>query len=204
MELIKALVKAQENMPYAEKTGYNKHLKSYYSTFKDIHTAVVPALNAQGIYFYQVIEPHQVTTFFARGDQTISTACPIRVAENADMQKFGSGVTYAKRYGLMALSGSAVEDDESDDDGEQAKLSPPPTPVKVDAREIAQTFARKIALSSLEGLTKAGDTINANVHLSDAQRLWLAEKIMARMNELQEAAPPAEDWDAPEYEPPAE
>ena len=120
--LMEALCKAQGNMTLASKDATNPHFKSAYSTYAAMHAAVVPHLNAEGIYCYATIVDKAVVTTFAMAGADISVRVPLVVDKN-DMQGLGSAITYARRYGLQLLSGIAVAD--NDDDGQQAVAAPP-------------------------------------------------------------------------------
>lgn len=86
----------------------------------------MPALSEQGI---AVIQPpgedssgQFAETIFihAESGEQLSCRIPLIVNKN-DMQGYGSAITYARRYGLMAMAGIAPEDD----DGNAAAMSAP-------------------------------------------------------------------------------
>lgn len=86
----------------------------------------MPALNAAGIAVVQPVEQWAddlaVVTRFIHGasGETLETPMPLLLGKR-DMQGLGSAITYARRYGLMALAGIAPEDD----DGNAAAASGP-------------------------------------------------------------------------------
>lgn len=88
--------------------------------------ACLPALNAAGIALIQPTGEDEsgrfVETILIHGESGEQLSCrvPLIVQKN-DMQGFGSAVTYARRYGLMAMAGIAPEDD----DGNAASKAPP-------------------------------------------------------------------------------
>lgn len=115
--IAKALVAAQGEMESAKKTATNPHFKKKYADLEAVCQAVIPALNKHGIAVVQPLEKFGdhwlvITRFLHSGsDDTLETPVPI-LLERQDMQKLGSAITYARRYGLMALSGIAPEDDD--------------------------------------------------------------------------------------------
>lgn len=121
-----ALAAAQAEMGPAIKDTQNPHLKSKYADLASVMAACIPALSKHGI---AVIQPpfdddsgRYVKTILMHGPSSSKLECrvPLIVQKN-DMQGYGSAVTYARRYGLMAMAGIAPDDD----DGEAAVLAKP-------------------------------------------------------------------------------
>ena len=121
-----ALASAQAKMGKALKSANNPHFKSKYADLASVTDACLPALNEAGI---AVIQPttdddngRYVETILIHGEsgEVLKCRVPLIVSKN-DMQGYGSAVTYARRYGLMSMSGIAPEDD----DGNRAAKSPP-------------------------------------------------------------------------------
>ena len=121
-----ALAKAQANMGKALKQANNPHFRSKYADLGNVMDACPPALNAAGIALIQPTGEDEhgrfVETILIHGESGESLTCrvPLIVSKN-DMQGYGSAVTYARRYGLMAMAGIAPEDD----DGHAASKAPP-------------------------------------------------------------------------------
>jgi hypothetical protein len=121
-----ALASAQAKMGKALKSANNPHFKSKYADLASVTEACLPALNESGI---AVIQPtgedetgRYVETMLIHGPsgEVLKCRVPLIVQKN-DMQGYGSAVTYARRYGLMSMSGIAPEDD----DGNDAAKAPP-------------------------------------------------------------------------------
>jgi hypothetical protein len=121
-----ALAAAQINMGKALKQSTNPHFKRKYADLGNVMDACLPALNEAGI---AVIQPagedetgRYVETVFIHGESGEKLSCrvPLIIDQN-NMQRYGSAVTYARRYGLMAMAGIAPEDD----DGHAASQSAP-------------------------------------------------------------------------------
>ena len=122
-----ALVKAQREFGPALKTSTNPHFRSKYADLSACVEAVIDALNNHGIYLMQLTEqnPDGVvvsTTFIHESGEQMSGGSLFMPASKADAQGFGSALSYARRYSLMAACGIAPEDD----DGNAATASAPP------------------------------------------------------------------------------
>ena len=122
-----ALVKAQKEFGPALKTSTNPHFRSRYADLSACVEAVIDALNTNGIYLMQLTEEHEAgvkvsTTFIHESGEQLSGGSLFMPATKHDAQGFGSALSYARRYSLMAACGIAPEDD----DGNSATASAPP------------------------------------------------------------------------------
>jgi hypothetical protein len=121
-------------MGKALKSANNPHFKSKYADLSSVMDACLPALNAAGIAVIQPMTDDErgsyVETVLIHGESGESLKCrvPLIVSKN-DMQGYGSAVTYARRYGLMAMAGIAPEDD---DGNAAAAAAPKRAPVHTD------------------------------------------------------------------------
>jgi hypothetical protein len=121
-----ALVKAQAGFAPALKTSSNPHFKSRYADLAAVVEAVIDSLNANGIFMTQKTldceSGVKVETIFIHqsGEMMSMGVISVPVQKN-DAQGYGSALTYARRYGLMAACGVAPEDD----DGNAATASAP-------------------------------------------------------------------------------
>jgi hypothetical protein len=121
-----ALVKAQKQFGPALKSSSNPHFKSKYADLAACVEAVIDALNAHGIALMQQTRECSdgvtVETVFIHESGETLTSGPLHVpASKHDAQGYGSALTYARRYSLMAACGIAPEDD----DGNAAASSAP-------------------------------------------------------------------------------
>jgi hypothetical protein len=121
-----ALVKAQQAFGPALKTSSNPHFKSRYADLAACVEAVMDGLNSNGIALIQ--KTHQCdsgvmveTVFVHESGETLSNGVLHVPASKQDPQGYGSALTYARRYSLMAACGIAPEDD----DGNAASRKPP-------------------------------------------------------------------------------
>ena len=120
-----AFVKAQADFGPALKTQTNPHFKSKYAGLDACVEAVIDALQKHGIALMQRTLPCESgvtveTVFLHTSGETLSSG-PLHVpASKNDPQGYGSALTYARRYSLMAACGIAPEDD----DGNAAATKP--------------------------------------------------------------------------------
>lgn len=116
-QIAAALVAAQSEMSHAVADKSNPHLKNNYADLGSVIDAVRPALNRHGIALVQTPEPGgegwlicSTRLIHTTGQWLASTfAVPV---QKADAQSYGSALTYARRYSLMAVCGIAPEDDD--------------------------------------------------------------------------------------------
>lgn len=120
-----AFVKAQKGFAPALKTSTNPHFKSRYADLAACVEAVLDSLNANGIGLIQ--RTHQdgtgvtvETVFVHESGETLSGGILHVPAPKQDPQGYGSALSYARRYSLMAACGIAPEDD----DGNAASKRP--------------------------------------------------------------------------------
>lgn len=117
-----ALVKAQRGFAPALKSSTNPHFRSKYADLAACIESVIDALNANGIALIQKQHPCEggvavETVFVHESGETLSSGVLQVPASKQDPQGYGSALTYARRYSLMAACGHAPEDD----DGNAAK-----------------------------------------------------------------------------------
>lgn len=122
-----ALVRAQRGFAPALKTSTNPHFRSKYVDLAGCIEAVVDALNAAGIALIQRTSEDStgvtVETVFVHESGEMLECGKLHVpAAKQDPQGYGSALTYARRYSLMAAAGIAPEDD----DGNAASKTPAP------------------------------------------------------------------------------
>jgi hypothetical protein len=116
--LVKALVKAQEEMDAASKDSKNPFFKSNYADYNSVRAASYPALNKNGLCVVQTFDDSShdtiklITTLLHVSGQWIKGAITLPVSKKSDPQACGSAATYARRYGLAAITGIAQQDDD--------------------------------------------------------------------------------------------
>ncbi len=112
-----AFVKAQKGFGSALKTSTNPHFKSKYADLSACVEAVIDSLHSNGIGLMQNTHESEngvmvETVFIHESGETISNGKLHVPASKKDPQGYGSALTYARRYSLMAACGIAPEDDD--------------------------------------------------------------------------------------------
>ena len=148
-DVIKALVKAQKEMGAVIKNTSNPHLKSKYADLGAVLDACQTALHDNG---FAIMQPSGkddhgafVDTVLAHeSGQSLSSRVYLVIGKQ-DMQGVGSAITYARRYGLLGMTGLAPEDDDGEGTKATAKQARGPS-----ATEIAHEKAVTNALADIE------------------------------------------------------
>lgn len=188
-----AFVKAQKDFGPALKTSSNPHFKSRYADLAACVEAVIEALNNNGIALVQrtdlcedgvIVE----TTFIHESGETLSAGKLHLPASKQDAQGYGSALTYARRYSLMAACGIAPEDD----DGNAATAS---APQRVATQRLIPTVGANelAAITSLAASVQVPlDAITATYGVQSINQLPLskAAEVIARLQK--KAAQPKE------------
>ena len=170
-----AFVAAQASFAPALKTNTNPHFKSRYVGLDGCIEAVLDALNAQGIGLLQPTHECSdgvtVETLFIHTSGESMSGGKLHVpAGKNDPQGYGSALTYARRYSLMAACGIAPEDD----DGNAASRKPA-------AAKPSKHSAELKAIATREEL------VSLYKSLPEATRLELKDEFSARRAELEAA-----------------
>lgn len=121
-----AFVKAQKEFAPALKCATNPHFKSKYADLAACIESVMDALNNNGLALMQfsLERPDGVaveTRLIHESGEILECGVLFVPASKKDAQGYGSALTYARRYSLMAACGIAPEDD----DGNSAKPATP-------------------------------------------------------------------------------
>jgi len=130
--IFKAFIAAQKEFGPALKTSTNPHFRSRYADLSACVEAVIDALNSNGLGLVQVTHPCESgvsveTVLVHESGQTMTNGVLHVPASKQDAQGYGSALTYARRYSLMAICGIAPEDD----DGNKASK-----PIEVKTKDI--------------------------------------------------------------------
>lgn len=121
-ELTKALAKCQAEVQGAIKDSTNPFFKSSYANLESCWAALKDPLSKNGLAVTQTMGyrpecgPTLFTTLLHESGQWISGEQPICPKSNTP-QEVGSAISYARRYGLSAITGLI----QVDDDGEAAE-----------------------------------------------------------------------------------
>ncbi len=185
-DAIKALVKAQKEMGAVIKNTTNPHLKSKYADLGAVLDACQAALHGNG---FAIIQPSGkdehgafVDTVLAHESGEKLSSRVYLVVGKQDMQGVGSAITYARRYGLLGMTGLAPEDD----DGEATK-APKPAPRQVvedkpDPQAIAIACESLANAATVDALNAIWRDLPAPVK-ADAAALETAKKRKSQLTE---------------------
>jgi len=172
-ELVKALCAAQAEIEGAVKDKENSHFQSSYADLGAVWEAIRAPLTKHGLSVVQFPRACEMgveveTTLFHSSGEYMSDTLALPVSKR-DAHGFGSAITYARRYALMAVAGIAPVDDDGNgatgkDTGE--RRAPPPAPPQVKTAAPAavppkpQMTAKQWtdnAIKALKAMTSAGD-----------------------------------------------
>lgn len=121
-----ALLKAQAEMSNPKKGSSNPYFKSKYADLNSVREAVIPVLNAHEISVLQPMvnidgKNFVKTVLIHVSGETIESFTEIVYAKTNDAQAQGSGITYARRYGLQSLVCVGADDDDGNAASEPPK-----------------------------------------------------------------------------------
>lgn len=138
-QIATALVKAQMEMGNAIKDSSNPFFKSKYADLNAIREACMPSLNKHGIVVLQPIvhidgKNFVKTLLLHESGESLESLTEIVYAKEKDAQAQGSGITYARRYGLQSFVNVGADDD----DGNKAST---PQPMKKVSYESSKDMA---------------------------------------------------------------
>ena len=115
--IAKAFVAAKREFAPALKTSTNPHFRSKYADLAGCLEAVNEALLNHGIAVYQETSEDESgvtveTVFLHESGESLRGGKLHVPAAKQDPQGYGSALTYARRYSIMAATGIAAEDDD--------------------------------------------------------------------------------------------
>jgi len=164
-----ALVKAQKAFGPALKTSTNPHFRSRYADLSACVEAVITGLNDNGIALIQQTHDSEsgvcVETLFLHESGESLSAGKLHVpATKQDAQGYGSALTYARRYSLMAACGIAPEDDDGNAASRpsvpQARTIPPKVLAPATPKEDPNWFAKVEAVIAPKAESATGYLIS--------------------------------------------
>lgn len=129
-----ALLKAQTEMSNPKKDATNPFFKSKYADLNAVREAVIPILNNNGIVVLQPIKNIDGKNFVCtmllhETGEMLESFTEIVYNKTNDAQAHGSGITYARRYGLQSFVCVGADDD----DGNKASAPVDPNIAKLKA-----------------------------------------------------------------------
>jgi len=158
-KLATALCKAQGVMTGAKKDKKNPFFKSSYADLSSVFDAIRQPFAENGLSITQTMDITEsgkqilITKLLHVSGESIDSKMLLPVESNP--QKFGSLLTYFRRYSLMSLAGIPAEDD----DGNQASGNRQPVPQYITAKQVSDlenmingnTKVRELVLNNCNG-----------------------------------------------------
>jgi len=153
-----ALIKAQLEMQTPKKGSTNPFFKNKYADLNDVLSAIVPALNNNGIVLLQPLvnidgKNFVKTVLMHESGETFESLAEIFCSKPNDAQAYGSGISYARRYSLSSICGIGSEDD----DGQKA-VQPKPNATK---ENIEKAVSVKATLEQIKSKYKVSTELEA-------------------------------------------
>lgn len=198
--IAKAFVQAKKEFAPALKTSSNPHFRSKYADLAGCLEAVNEALLNAGIAVYQETCESDtgviVETVFLHESGEVLRGGKLHVpAAKHDPQGYGSALTYARRYSLMAACGIAAEDDDGNAASRTKSRGNPLDQVPGAGLQPGQTAAYPLRLPKQEAPTsvhQSGDAF-VDAYIAILKRVEDSAKIpdprekMTKMREIKEA-----------------
>lgn len=169
----------------ATKAAVNPHFGKKYADLSAVLAAIKPPLIKHGLFFTQRTQPSPdgvlvETVLHHSSGEEMSLGSLYVPADKRDAQKFGSALSYARRYSLLTAFGVPTDDD----DGNAAARSTPapaaaaPAPMATDdQRDLIQTLAPAAGKTTQD--ICAAYKIPALTGLTEAQATKLIAKLQA-------------------------
>ena len=180
-KIASALVKAQKAFGPALKSSTNPHFRSKYADLSACVEAVIDGLNENGIALIQI--PHECesgvtveTLFIHESGETLSAGRLHVPASKQDAQGYGSALTYARRYSLMAACGIAPEDDDGNAAAKTRVLNAQarvlPAQAQVLSPEYAAEHLETLQAAAMNGAAALNEAFDAIPKTPQKAQLW--------------------------------
>ena len=169
-----AFVKAQRQFGPALKTSTNPHFRSKYADLSNCIEAVIDALNANGIGLmqrtYESKDGVMVETIFVHESGEVMECGLLHVpAAKQDPQGYGSALTYARRYSLLAATGLAPEDDDGNAGSRRTEVKS-----EVNEHQMADLLAAMDEVTTMAELQK---TYKTAYTATKGEQAWVSKVI---------------------------
>jgi len=154
-EITAAMSKAQGEMPSAPKNCKNPHYKSKYADINSCLDACREVLKSHNLAIFQSNVSDEngrfyvVSTLGHPSGQWFKSYTPLLIVKN-DSQGFGSAMTYARRYGLCALLGITLDEDDDGNASSPYSTNKDPAPVPKINKQESDAIIKKLDLVDAE------------------------------------------------------
>ena len=138
-----AFVKAQSEMSNAKKGSSNPFFKSKYADLNSIREASIPVLNSHGISVLQPIvnidgKNFVKTILLHESGESLDSYTEIVYSKSNDAQAQGSGISYARRYGLQSFLCIGADDDDGNTAVRPTNIPAPITNTSIPKKEVVK------------------------------------------------------------------
>tara|TARA_R110000787_G_scaffold265188_1_gene371152 strand:- start:34 stop:690 length:657 start_codon:yes stop_codon:yes gene_type:complete len=197
-QFAKAFIAAQTEMLNASKDSKNPFFKSKYADLTSVRGACVPALNKNGIGVLQLVvqvenKQYIKTILLHESGEEMSCLTEIMNVQNTP-QAHGSGITYARRYGLQSIACIAAEDDDgnaaSQGKTDRQKLAKSATAAQneifkeqadKDFKTIKEALEEAVSSSEIDTLCETYKSVLNKFRTNDKARFAILKKTKGQM-----------------------
>jgi hypothetical protein len=156
-EISAAMALAFAKIESATKGKVNPAFRSKYADLAAVVDAIKPALAEHGLFFRQVTHPADggvcvETIIHHSSGESLSCGPLFLPATKQDAQGYGSAMTYARRYSLMAAFGVPAEDDDANAAVASKPANKPAERVGEQEAKMILDSLREAAVDGLEAL----------------------------------------------------
>lgn len=160
-KLSQALVKFQSQLKPVNKDSENPFFKSSYADLSSILQAIMPLLSANGLAVVQPMKVQDGLTILSTvliHESGESLTSEMILPPHADPQRYGSLISYYKRYQLQALCGISTKDEDDDANSlvpEKAFNQPKATPVSnTPASDAQKSLLKRLGVQFKDDISK--------------------------------------------------
>ncbi|MDX8384774.1 MAG: ERF family protein [Ghiorsea sp.] len=153
-DIYKDFIKAQSEFEKATKDAANPHFRSKYADLASCIEAVKASLNNNHFALLQLTNACEggisvSTVFLHESGEKIEGGTLFIPAKNKDAHGFGSALTYARRYSLLAAAGIAPEDDDGNGAVQQQPVQQQAQQPAVDMNALSSSIKAALTLHEL-------------------------------------------------------
>lgn len=189
-ELLTALLNVQMEVSSVTKNANNPYFKSKYADYINIQEAVFPILHKHGILVMQPTLVRDGRNYVNTRLYHVATGQMLEadteiIFKAGDAQAQGSGITYARRYGLMAILSLGADDDDANRatgrtiDKPQAQASKPQAQVSSLSERAMQEFEVEMTKAILE--------LECCINEAELRKVWSAHRNLQGVQEFIDA-----------------
>jgi hypothetical protein len=151
------MAKAFAQIEGAVKGKTNPAFRSKYADLSSVVDAIKPALAEHGLWFRQITHPADggvcvETVIHHSSGESLACGPLFLPASKQDAQGFGSAMTYARRYSLMAAFGVPAEDDDANGAVASKPANKPPVAINDTEGTMVLDSLREAAMGGLDAL----------------------------------------------------